>query len=107
MNTDLLAALPIIIFNLPLILLVFFAIVYASGNRAKIGRPANLVMIGGGLVLLALLIGTTVNILLVLQLFEIATMSIVAGISGFVTMVTSTIGWGMILYAVFVDRNTN
>ena len=99
---SLITALPI----LPLFLTVAVAVGFAAMKLSEIGRPARLVLIGGILVLVTLLINmiTNASIYSLTRNYSSEVISMVLGISSFVTMIISTIGWGMILYAAFVDR---
>ncbi|MFK7801384.1 MAG: hypothetical protein AB8G95_07120 [Anaerolineae bacterium] len=89
---------------IPLFIVVMIAIGYAVSKQPTLGRPATLVIVGGAFILVSLIINSIMNIVMVAQAFSMQTLGTVIGISSFVTMIISTIGWGMILYAVFADR---
>ena len=90
--------------NLPLFCVVLAGVIYAAMRR-DIGRPATFVMIGGGLVLLVLLSGMAVTASIASGAVSVSTYSTIAMVNGIVGMILGTIGWGMILFAVFLDRS--
>ncbi|MEM8859642.1 MAG: hypothetical protein AAGD96_15045 [Chloroflexota bacterium] len=90
--------------TLPLFLIVLSGVIYAFIRR-DIGRPANFVIIGGCLVLLVQLSGMAVTATITSGFASVSTYSTIAMVNGIVSMILGTIGWGMILFAVFLDRS--
>ncbi|MCA8920802.1 MAG: hypothetical protein KDD82_03270 [Planctomycetes bacterium] len=103
---SMLKVLPNLLLSLPLLLVVAAAVLYAGVRREDLGRAATLVILGGSLVLVTILAGVVFNVLLFSHAIDpsgegYATILIARGL---VSAALSTVGWGLILLAVFVDR---
>lgn len=102
-NRTIFSILPAIFGVLPLFLVVLAGVIYAFARR-DIGRPANFVIIGGCLVLLAQLVNMAVTVSLTTGLISTETYAAIAAAGGLVHLILGTGGWGMIIFAVFLDR---
>ncbi|MEZ6186618.1 MAG: hypothetical protein R3F62_16615 [Planctomycetota bacterium] len=99
-----LALLPVVLFALPLIAVVFAAVLYASFHREHLGRAGPCVIFGGCLVEVALLTSLGFQATIQLGALSHEALTTAAIGVGIVSALCGTLGWSLVLLAVFLDR---